>query len=204
MLDITFIWAIDFRVIDFNAEWQQYERVMVGLVIYYSHIYVKPSSKMQTKDPLSSSPTFLIILLSFGFPSFYYAVVSCHLERRWCWRPENIERSNLARRSLHLHGSDCCGQWHCLLWSQDCRSVSAWGEHRCKESSIVLESYEGKFSVPAHISKWWQSCNIFMDPMRKSHIKVCYVSCCSLPSVAADLQATWEPTPSSIFFHASK
>uniref|UniRef100_A0AAX7UCX0 Contactin 1b n=1 Tax=Astatotilapia calliptera TaxID=8154 RepID=A0AAX7UCX0_ASTCA len=28
MLDITFIWAIDFRVIDFNAEWQQYERVM--------------------------------------------------------------------------------------------------------------------------------------------------------------------------------
>uniref|UniRef100_A0AAX7VG35 Contactin 1b n=1 Tax=Astatotilapia calliptera TaxID=8154 RepID=A0AAX7VG35_ASTCA len=26
MLDITFIWAIDFRVIDFNAEWQQYER----------------------------------------------------------------------------------------------------------------------------------------------------------------------------------
>lgn len=133
MLDITFIWAIDFRVIDFNAEWQQYERVMVGLVIYYSHIYVKPSSKMQTKDPLSSSPTFLIILLSFGFPSFYYAVVSCHLERRWCWRPENTERSNLARRSLHLHGSDCCGQWHCLLWSQDCRSVSAWGEHRCKE-----------------------------------------------------------------------
>uniref|UniRef100_A0A669CIA3 Contactin 1b n=1 Tax=Oreochromis niloticus TaxID=8128 RepID=A0A669CIA3_ORENI len=28
MLDITFIWAIDFRVIDFNSEWQQYERVM--------------------------------------------------------------------------------------------------------------------------------------------------------------------------------
>uniref|UniRef100_A0A669EIN9 Contactin 1b n=1 Tax=Oreochromis niloticus TaxID=8128 RepID=A0A669EIN9_ORENI len=26
MLDITFIWAIDFRVIDFNSEWQQYER----------------------------------------------------------------------------------------------------------------------------------------------------------------------------------
>lgn len=149
-------------------------------------------------------PLFSLSFSHFGFPSFYYAVVSCHLERRWCWRPENIERSNLARRSLHLHGSDCCGQWHCLLWSQDCRSVWAWGEHRCKESSIVLESYEGKFSVPAHISKWWQSFNIFMDPMRKSHIKVCYVSCCSLPSVAADLQATWEPTPSSIFFHASK
>ncbi|MED6260149.1 hypothetical protein ATANTOWER_004413, partial [Ataeniobius toweri] len=28
MLDITFIWATDFRVIDFNAEWQHYERVM--------------------------------------------------------------------------------------------------------------------------------------------------------------------------------
>ncbi|XP_069012912.1 contactin 1b [Embiotoca jacksoni] len=28
MLDITFIWAIDFRVIDFDAEWQHYERVM--------------------------------------------------------------------------------------------------------------------------------------------------------------------------------
>uniref|UniRef100_A0A665THD0 Contactin 1b n=1 Tax=Echeneis naucrates TaxID=173247 RepID=A0A665THD0_ECHNA len=28
MLDITFIWAIDFRIIDFNAEWQHYERVM--------------------------------------------------------------------------------------------------------------------------------------------------------------------------------
>ncbi|PWA26113.1 hypothetical protein CCH79_00015210 [Gambusia affinis] len=28
MLDITFIWAIDFRVIDFNAEWPHYERVM--------------------------------------------------------------------------------------------------------------------------------------------------------------------------------
>uniref|UniRef100_A0A665TNM8 Contactin 1b n=1 Tax=Echeneis naucrates TaxID=173247 RepID=A0A665TNM8_ECHNA len=25
MLDITFIWAIDFRIIDFNAEWQHYE-----------------------------------------------------------------------------------------------------------------------------------------------------------------------------------
>jgi len=30
MLDITFIWAIDFRVIDFDSEWQHYERVMVG------------------------------------------------------------------------------------------------------------------------------------------------------------------------------
>uniref|UniRef100_A0A3P8VQ00 Contactin 1b n=1 Tax=Cynoglossus semilaevis TaxID=244447 RepID=A0A3P8VQ00_CYNSE len=29
MLDITFIWSIDFRVIDFDAEWQHYERVMV-------------------------------------------------------------------------------------------------------------------------------------------------------------------------------
>lgn len=29
MLDITFIWAIDFRVIDFDSEWQHYERVMV-------------------------------------------------------------------------------------------------------------------------------------------------------------------------------
>lgn len=29
MLDITFIWAIDFRVIDFDTEWQHYER-MVG------------------------------------------------------------------------------------------------------------------------------------------------------------------------------
>lgn len=29
MLDIAFIWAIDFRVIDFNAEWVHYERVMV-------------------------------------------------------------------------------------------------------------------------------------------------------------------------------
>uniref|UniRef100_A0A8C4ILW3 Contactin 1b n=1 Tax=Dicentrarchus labrax TaxID=13489 RepID=A0A8C4ILW3_DICLA len=28
MLDIAFIWAIDYRVIDFNAEWQHYERVM--------------------------------------------------------------------------------------------------------------------------------------------------------------------------------
>uniref|UniRef100_A0AAQ5XLC0 Contactin 1b n=1 Tax=Amphiprion ocellaris TaxID=80972 RepID=A0AAQ5XLC0_AMPOC len=28
MLDITFIWAIDFRVIDFDMEWQHYERVM--------------------------------------------------------------------------------------------------------------------------------------------------------------------------------
>ncbi len=30
MLDIAFIWAIDFRVIDFDSEWQHYERVMVG------------------------------------------------------------------------------------------------------------------------------------------------------------------------------
>ena len=30
MLDIAFIWAIDFRVIDFDAEWQHYERVLVG------------------------------------------------------------------------------------------------------------------------------------------------------------------------------
>lgn len=30
MLDIVFIWAIDFRVIDFNSEWQHYERIMVG------------------------------------------------------------------------------------------------------------------------------------------------------------------------------
>uniref|UniRef100_A0A3Q2XR62 Contactin 1b n=1 Tax=Hippocampus comes TaxID=109280 RepID=A0A3Q2XR62_HIPCM len=28
MLDIAFIWAIDFRVIDFDAEWQHYERIM--------------------------------------------------------------------------------------------------------------------------------------------------------------------------------
>lgn len=28
MLDITFIWAIDFRVIDFDTEWQHYERVV--------------------------------------------------------------------------------------------------------------------------------------------------------------------------------
>uniref|UniRef100_A0A667XYD3 Contactin 1b n=1 Tax=Myripristis murdjan TaxID=586833 RepID=A0A667XYD3_9TELE len=28
MLDITFVWAIDFRVIDFSAEWQHYERDM--------------------------------------------------------------------------------------------------------------------------------------------------------------------------------
>uniref|UniRef100_A0A671Z122 Contactin 1b n=1 Tax=Sparus aurata TaxID=8175 RepID=A0A671Z122_SPAAU len=28
MLDIAFIWAIDFRVIDFDAEWQHYERVL--------------------------------------------------------------------------------------------------------------------------------------------------------------------------------
>uniref|UniRef100_A0A8D3DG18 Contactin 1b n=1 Tax=Scophthalmus maximus TaxID=52904 RepID=A0A8D3DG18_SCOMX len=28
MLDITFIWAIDFRVIDFDSEWQHYKRVM--------------------------------------------------------------------------------------------------------------------------------------------------------------------------------
>uniref|UniRef100_A0A8C2XI33 Contactin 1b n=1 Tax=Cyclopterus lumpus TaxID=8103 RepID=A0A8C2XI33_CYCLU len=28
MLDITFIWAIDFRVIDFDSEWEHYERVM--------------------------------------------------------------------------------------------------------------------------------------------------------------------------------
>lgn len=30
MLDIVFIWAIDFRVIDFNSEWQHYERIMVS------------------------------------------------------------------------------------------------------------------------------------------------------------------------------
>ena len=30
MLDITYIWAIDFRVIDFDAEWEHYERIMVG------------------------------------------------------------------------------------------------------------------------------------------------------------------------------
>lgn len=30
MLDITFIWAIDFRVIDFDSEWEHYERVAVG------------------------------------------------------------------------------------------------------------------------------------------------------------------------------
>lgn len=30
MLDIVFIWAIDHRVIDFDSEWQHYERVMVG------------------------------------------------------------------------------------------------------------------------------------------------------------------------------
>lgn len=29
MLDIAFIWAIDVRVIDFDAEWQHYERIMV-------------------------------------------------------------------------------------------------------------------------------------------------------------------------------
>uniref|UniRef100_A0A8C6SVX1 Contactin 1b n=1 Tax=Neogobius melanostomus TaxID=47308 RepID=A0A8C6SVX1_9GOBI len=28
MLDITFIWSVDFRVIDFSLEWQHYERVM--------------------------------------------------------------------------------------------------------------------------------------------------------------------------------
>uniref|UniRef100_A0A8C5E8I2 Contactin 1b n=1 Tax=Gouania willdenowi TaxID=441366 RepID=A0A8C5E8I2_GOUWI len=28
MLDITFIWSVDFRVIDFDSEWQHYERVM--------------------------------------------------------------------------------------------------------------------------------------------------------------------------------
>uniref|UniRef100_A0A672JLP6 Contactin 1b n=1 Tax=Salarias fasciatus TaxID=181472 RepID=A0A672JLP6_SALFA len=31
MLDITFIWAIDFRVIDFDAEWQHYERTEDGV-----------------------------------------------------------------------------------------------------------------------------------------------------------------------------
>lgn len=30
MLDIAFIWSIDFRVIDFDSEWEHYERVMVG------------------------------------------------------------------------------------------------------------------------------------------------------------------------------
>lgn len=30
MLDIAFIWAVDFRVIDFDSEWQHYERVLVG------------------------------------------------------------------------------------------------------------------------------------------------------------------------------
>ena len=29
MLDITFVWAIDHRIIDFQAEWQHYERVVV-------------------------------------------------------------------------------------------------------------------------------------------------------------------------------
>lgn len=30
MLDIVFIWAIDLRVINFDTEWQHYERIMVG------------------------------------------------------------------------------------------------------------------------------------------------------------------------------
>lgn len=30
MLDIVFVWSIDFRVIDFDTEWQHYERIMVG------------------------------------------------------------------------------------------------------------------------------------------------------------------------------
>lgn len=29
MLDITFVWAIDFRIIDFDSEWQHYERLWV-------------------------------------------------------------------------------------------------------------------------------------------------------------------------------
>ncbi|KAG7252388.1 hypothetical protein CRUP_038123, partial [Coryphaenoides rupestris] len=29
MLDIAFVWAIDHRVIDFHAEWEHYERIMV-------------------------------------------------------------------------------------------------------------------------------------------------------------------------------
>lgn len=37
MLDITFIWAIDFRVIDFNAEWQHYERVPVTFHLGLTH-----------------------------------------------------------------------------------------------------------------------------------------------------------------------
>lgn len=48
MLDITFIWAIDFRVIDFNTEWQHYERVMVQINFFFFKLEPLLKKKVET------------------------------------------------------------------------------------------------------------------------------------------------------------
>lgn len=45
MLDIVFIWAIDLRVIDFNSEWQHYERIMVGEQIFTDQPQLRKKAK---------------------------------------------------------------------------------------------------------------------------------------------------------------
>lgn len=43
-LDITFIWSLDFRVIDFYLEWKHYERIMVGGIAQTSRVVVNSIS----------------------------------------------------------------------------------------------------------------------------------------------------------------
>lgn len=126
MLDIAFIWAIDLRVIDFDAEWQHYERVLVGWQFI-----------------LQSYP------FPFSFPASFHLLVfaSCYSEwRRQRW-PENNERTDLAWRSLHLHGSDGGGQWHRICWSQGCRSVPSSLSQKIIDAKIKFDSWTSELQV---------------------------------------------------------
>lgn len=122
MLDIAFIWAIDFRIIDFESEWEHYERVMVGQWFILSLFNTLMCLTWHQKV--------------FCFPSSFMSL-SASWSSEWWWQrwPENNERPDLAWRSLHLHGSDSRGQRYSICWSQGCRSVPtcfAWNDHRCR------------------------------------------------------------------------
>ncbi len=65
-------------------------------------------------------------------------------EWRWQQGPENKECPDLARRSLHLYGSDSGGQRHSLCWSQSRRWVPAFfalNDHRPWDHSWILITF---------------------------------------------------------------
>uniref|UniRef100_A0AAQ5Z4I4 Contactin 1b n=1 Tax=Amphiprion ocellaris TaxID=80972 RepID=A0AAQ5Z4I4_AMPOC len=148
MLDITFIWAIDFRVIDFDMEWQHYERVMVGngtgdLRIKNAQIWHEGRYTCTAQTVVDNDTAYADLkVFPFPLPILYYTIQTRHY-----WALYEDDWRNASTSPTFLDGT---------MERAEVTDLYPWMEYQFR--IIATNEYgSGEASIPSLKIKTWDA-----------------------------------------------